>query len=122
VKVYWEDGTRKISTEKEFHSVLDEVRGEGQPTMVFLEHDNGCSLVVGIGASQSVMTFADEFERTYHSVGDKTRTGMLLFRCRGQLDEFFEEMAVPEKAAIAAAWDFVETGNRPPGIEWEADW
>lgn len=122
MKAQWNSEKRAISTETELHVLVAEIRAQGQPTMAFFEHENGCSLVVGIGAKESVLTFADEYERTYHSVGDKNRMGMLVFSCRGQLDEFFEEMAVPEQLAISAALEFLKSGNRPTGIEWEPDW
>ena len=90
--------------------------------MVFFEHENRSRLVVGMGGMESVLTFVDERERSYHSLGDRYRTGTMAFLCRGQRDDFLQEMAVPEPLAIEAALEFLETGTRPSGIEWEADW
>jgi len=90
--------------------------------MLFLEHENGKTLVVGLGHGESVLSFVEHGGATFHSVGDLGRTGCLRFWCRDQLDEFMAEMAIPELVAVRAAFEFFRTGDRPVEITWEADW
>jgi hypothetical protein len=122
MRARWEEVERDVASEAEFHDLVSAVRALGEPTLVFLTHKNGCCLVVGIGGAESVLTFVDEFDSTCHSLGDRDRTGTMVFRSRGERDEVLRELAVPEQRAIEAALEFFRTGNRPSGVEWEADW
>ena len=90
--------------------------------MLFLESFTGSTLVIGVGAKDSILTFAEKDGTTFHSVGDLRRTGCLQFRCRDTLDDFQAEMAIPEKQAISAVLEFFETGARPQVVKWEPDW
>lgn len=90
--------------------------------MIFLEAEGGRTFVFGIGRGESVLTFWDPDGTSFHSLGDVTRKGHLQFVCRDQVDDFMAEMAVPERAAIAAAEEFLATGERPCAVTWEPDW
>ena len=90
--------------------------------MLFLEQDSGSTLVLGLGAPESVLTFVHEDGSSYHSCGDAQRRDMLKFWCREQLDDFGAEMAIAESVAIAAAHEFYAKGTQPSNLEWEADW
>jgi hypothetical protein len=47
---------------------------------------------------------------------------VLKFWCRGQIDDFLAEAAIPEQAAIDAAVEFMVEGRVPSSVRWEADW
>jgi hypothetical protein len=121
MRAYWGERERSISSEGELSATVAELR-RGEPTMLFLEVPGGPTLVVGVGNAESVLTFVEPDGTSFHSRGDISRRGRLRFWCRGQLDEFMEEMAVPESLALAAAEEFVKTKERPSSIRWEADW
>ena len=90
--------------------------------MPIVEHGSGATLVVGIGAPESVLTYIEPDGTSFHSVGDTSRVGRLQFLCRNQVDEFMEEMAIPEETALSALFHFMAAGARPNNIQWEADW
>ena len=123
MKAYWTEGvTREIVSANQLDELIHEVRGQKVPTMVFLEHDCGTTLVFGVGAGESILTYVDGEGRTFHSIGDVNRSGVLKFWCRDQPDDFLAEMAIPEAVAIDAAHRYREGGTRPENVEWEADW
>jgi hypothetical protein len=121
LKASWGVGTATITSPAELRSLIERVRELKEPTMLFLEATTGSTLVVGLGAKESVLTFAEKDGTSFHSVGDTRRTGYLQFRCRDTVDDFHAEMAIPEPAAIEAALEFLETGRKPQGVLWEAD-
>jgi hypothetical protein len=110
-----------ISSIAELEALIARIRDQGEPSVLFLQHD-GRGLNLGLGHPLSPMGFIDEKQVTFHTVGDLSRIGHLQFWCRDQLDDFFADQGVPESAAIAAALAFAATGERPPGLHWEADW
>jgi hypothetical protein len=122
MKACWGSSATEIATRDELRAIAAAIRASGQPTMLFLEADNGKTLVVGLGHEESVLTFVEPDGGSFHSRGDTEREGFLSFLCRDQVDEFMAEMAVPEGDAVVAAEAFVETAERPPGVTWEADW
>ncbi len=123
MKAFWtEHAHLNFNSSSELDDIINEVRRLPEPTMLFLESDVSSMLVLGIGAIESVLTYVDANGGTFHSVGDLKRTGVVKFRCREQLDEFLAEMAVPESVAIAAAHDFISSGDKPSNVQWEADW
>jgi hypothetical protein len=123
MKAYWTEEMQKaVNSVLELQAVIDDVKRLGEPTMLFLEHKDGRTLVLGLGNPESVLTFIDHDGRSFHSVGDASRRGMLTFWCRDQQDDFMAEMAVPEPLAIAAAESFIAEGTMPPNVTWEADW
>jgi len=123
MKAYWTEETQKtVTSVPELQAVIDEVKKLQEPTMLFLEHDDGRMLVLGLGYPESVLTFVEHDGRSFHSIGDTSRTGVLKFWCREQLDDFMAEMALPESIAVAAAELFVEQGSMPSNVTWEADW
>lgn len=123
MKAYWTEETqRAVTSVTELRAVIDDVKKLGEPTMLFLERDDGRTLVFGIGYPESVLTFIDHDGESFHSVGDTSRKGVLKFWCRDQLDDFIAEMAVSESSAIAAAESFLAQGAMPPNVKWEADW
>jgi hypothetical protein len=106
----------------ELRAVIDKLRQIGQPIMLFLEATTGVTLVVGLGAPETVLTLAEQDGVTFHSLGDTSRRGYIQFLTRDLIDDYHAEMAIPEQQAIEAALEFLETGQRPQGIKWEADW
>lgn len=111
-----------ITNANELRSLVDRLRGLSEPTMLFLEAGTGSTLVLGLGAKDSVLTFVDKVGTSLHSVGDQTRTGYLEFRCNDTVDEFHAEMAISEAQAVDAAFEFFETGELPAMVKWEHDW
>lgn len=122
MKVSWGARSAVIHSEQELVVLLAMVRAASKPVILFVEHSSGATLAAGIGAPESVLTYVGSNGTSFHSVGDTRRLGRLQFLCRDQVDEFMEEMAVPEADAIAALLQFVEAGARPNNIQWEADW
>ena len=122
MKASWSDQSRPIATLQELRSLVEELRALSFPTMVFFEHDSGRTLVVGLGHDLSVLTFVEADGASFHSRGDTSESGFLLFDCRDERQEFYREMAVPESEAIKAATAFFPAGLRPDNIDWEADW
>lgn len=123
MRAYWRDSQEEISSNQELKRVLSIVKALAEPTMLFLEDENGQTLVLGLGHTESVLTFAEaDGVTSFHSIGDRTRTGHIRFWCRDQLDEFMSEMAVPQDVAEAAAFEFFATARRPSVVNWEADW
>ena len=123
MKAYWTEGVERVLvSEQDVRNVINEVQRSGKPTMLFVEHDTGRMLALGLGGQESVLTFVDTDGTSFHSVGDISRSGVLKFWCRDQVDDFMAEMAVPESVAIDAALAFAATGTAPPNITWEPDW
>jgi len=122
LKVNWGGEATTVTNVAELHAVIDRIRELAEPTMLFLEAQSGDTLVVGLGSPESVLTFAEQDGSTFHSVGDTSRRGYLRFRTRDTVDDFHAEMAISESRAMEAALEFFETGRRPQGIKWEADW
>jgi hypothetical protein len=122
MKASWRDKEARVTSVDDLRRIIDEVRAAQEPTMLFLETESAETLVVGLGHPESVLTFVQPDGRTLHSLGDTRRTGHLRFWCRDQLDEFMEEMAIPESDAIQAAVQFLEVGGQPKNVRWEADW
>lgn len=122
MKASWGPNEALVQSQRELDVVVDDVRRSRQPTMVFLEAENGRALVFGVGLGESVLTFTEPDGTSFHSVGDRHREGYLHFLCRDQIDEFMTEMAVPEHKALLAAAQFLATGDRPSEVQWEPDW
>ncbi|WP_437837249.1 Imm1 family immunity protein [Sorangium sp. So ce1153] len=123
MKCYWTEQEATLAASMdELLEFFADVKNIGHPTMVFLEHDNGRMLVIGLGSSESVLTFVESDGASFHSVGDTSRSGVLRFWCRDQLDEFMVQMAIPESLAIDAARSFFVSGVMPSNVIWEADW
>lgn len=122
MKATWAINQRDVASRDDLAALIEAVRASGQPTMIFLEADDGTSLVFGVGHAESVLTFASPDGISFHSKGDPNRRGFLRFLCRDQIDEFFEEMAVPERHAVDAALEFLETQAKPSAVTWEPDW
>jgi hypothetical protein len=123
MKAYVRPGDeRSVETVAELRAEIARIRALDQPTMLFLEHDNGDVLVVGLGAELSVLSLSRRDGSSFHSVGDLERIGFIQFSSQGVMEDFFAEMAVPEEDAVTAAVTFAETGQAPENITWEADW
>ena len=122
MKARWGVGERTVVSVDDLSAAMMAIENGGQPTMLFLEEPGGPTLVLGIGLSESVLTFVETDGASFHSRGDVSRKGRLQFWCRDQLDEFMEEMAVPLEVARRAASEFVRTKARPTAVLWEADW
>jgi hypothetical protein len=122
MKANWGDNEAAISSSDELRALINDVRNTGQPTMVFLEADDRTVLVFGIGREESVLSFVAPDGTSFHSLGDRDRKGYQMFLCRDQIDEFMNEMAVPEPDAISAAEHFLVTREQPPQVTWEPDW
>ena len=122
MRAQWGDSEMTVDAHEELDTVIESVKGSGQPTMVFLKADNGNILVFGVGYDESVLTFFEPNGRSFHSLGDTRRKGHLRFLCRDQVDEFMKEMAVSEKQARLAAQQFLTTRERPSAVSWESDW
>jgi hypothetical protein len=122
MKAYWRDEQASVETADELRRLIGRVRALSKPTMLFLERAEGETLVVGLGASESVLSYVRTDGKTFHSLGDPDRKGVLKFWCRDQFDDFLAEMAVPESDAISAAMEFVDSREPPQAIRWEADW
>lgn len=118
----WDSNSLLIGSELDLTNVVNTIKASGEPTMVFLEHANGRTLVVGIGHAESVLSYFEEDGTSFHSIGNIDRAGLIQFKCRDQVDDFLLEMAVPESSAIEAAREFLIKGNRPVSVQWEADW
>jgi len=122
MNVYDGEQTIVVRSKDALVSFIQSVRASGEPTMLFLRHDDGPMMVVGVGGPESVLTFEGKDGTTFHSVGDTNRVDHLRFRCRDQVDEFMGEMAIPEAKAIDAALAFFDSAERPSGVNWERDW
>ncbi len=122
MKASWGDRTATIASRRDLDVVIDDVRRSGQPTMIFLEAEDGTCLVFGVGREESVLTFATPDGESFHSLGvDRYRKGRLRFSCREELTDFFAEMAVPERDALSAADQFLACSDRPTAVPWESD-
>jgi len=123
MKAYWQAGVeRRVETVDALHGLIAEVESLGMPMMLFLEHESGTMLVAGLGHAETILSFVGREGNTFHSVGDKDRSGVLRFWCRDQLDEFLAETAVPGDVGSRAADMFYETGEPPSNVTWEPDW
>ncbi|MGE5180536.1 MAG: Imm1 family immunity protein [Acidobacteriota bacterium] len=122
MKASWGERSGLVTSRDELEAVQREIDASGQPTMVFLTARDGRCLVVGLGAAESVLTYVDADARSFHSLGAIGHKGHLVFLNRDQLDEFMAEMAIPTTVAFDAAVEFLETGERPSSVRWEADW
>jgi hypothetical protein len=121
-KASWGRGISMVTHADELRALMDRIRSLGEPTMLFLEAASGPTLVLGLGASESVLTFVERGGVSFHSVGDQARRGYLKFRCRDTVDDFHAEMAVPESRAIDAAFEFLKAApSKPTSVAWEAD-
>lgn len=123
MKAYWtgEEGEEVVSP-SDLSALIDAIRRTKRPTMVFLESASGASLAFGVGGKESCLTFINDRDESYHSLGDANRDDALEFWSRDEPDEFLGETAVPEPVALAAAFSFLADGKRPSNLEWEADW
>ncbi|XXS69730.1 RHS repeat-associated core domain-containing protein [Sorangium sp. So ce131] len=89
MKCYWtEHDPILVNSTEELLALIDDTKSIGRPTMMLLEHDNGRTLVIGLGSPESVLTFVETDGTSFHSVGDVSRSGVLRFWCRDQLDDF----------------------------------
>ena len=122
MKASWGANEIVVVSRDDLDVIVGSVRTSGQPTMIFLEAENGRVLVFGVGQEESVLTFAEPDGTSFHSLGDRDRKGCLHFLCRDQIDEFMTEMAVSERDALVAAEQFLATSERPSQLLWEADW
>jgi hypothetical protein len=118
----WGEGEVTITNANELRSLVDRVRNLSEPTMLFLKAGTGSTLVLGLGAKDSVLTFIEKDGTSLHSAGTPGRTGYLKFRCRDTVDDFHAEMAVSEAQAVDAAFEFMKTGELPATLRWERDW
>jgi hypothetical protein len=121
MNAYWDDRREVIASDVELGATIAALRELGRPTILFLEDRQGC-LALGVGEVLSVLSFVRANGESQHSLGDPTRKGVVRFWCRGQLDDFLAETAVPEADALAAAYEFLRTGQRPSSVQWESDW
>jgi hypothetical protein len=117
----WRDVVRAVTSPEDLAGVVAAVRSTGEPTMVFLEAENGRVLVFGVGHRESVLTFYEPDGTSFHSLGDPDRRDRLRFRAGDLVDDFMGDMAVATTDALVAAAEFLETDERPEGITWEAD-
>jgi hypothetical protein len=122
MKAYWRDVETSVATAEELRLLVAKVQQLGEPTILFLEQDGKATLAIGLGGKESVLTYSEPDGRSFHSLGDPTRTERLRFWCRDQMDEFMAEMAIPEPDAVSAAFEFLLSGARPANVKWEADW
>lgn len=123
MKAYWaEDDERELSGGADLAAAIDEVLALDRPTMLFLEHDDGQALSLGLGAKETVLSYVDVEGTSFHSVGEPGREGVLKFFCRDQVDDFLAEMAVPAAVGVEAAKAFIARPEQPQNVAWEADW
>ena len=122
MKASWGTSEAAISSREQLEAIVETIRASGQPTMVFLEAEDGTVLVFGVGHEESVLTFVESDGTSFHSLGNPEREGFLLFLCREEIEEFMTEMAVPERIALHAAEQFLTAPHRPSGVTWEPDW
>ena len=100
---------------------LDEqARGKGM--IVQATHENGCTLAIGVGLDESVLTFFDGHGQPWVSVGERDREDYLTFEFGGDISEMMGAKAVPVDKARAAVRDFFKSGERPALINWEKEW
>ena len=123
MNAYWTDppAPRTIANRDQLGELLQEVGALGRPTMLYLERQDAGTLVVGLGARETVLTFIEPDGASYHSRGDITRTDVLRFWNAELFDEFLGEMAVPAALAVIAAHEFFASDGAPPSVRWEAD-
>ena len=122
MQAQWTRSTKvPLATPQELEAVIETVRRIGRPTVVYLERD-GQTLAFGVGCTESVLTWMDRDQTTWHSVGDLARKGTIQLWSCDQLDDFFAELAVPEAVGLDAARSFAATGRRPDQVRWEGDW
>lgn len=70
-----------------------------------------------------MLTFAHPNGESLHSLGGTAIARGGCTSCVAiQIDEFMVEMALPERDAIAAAVQFLESHELPTAVTWEADW
>jgi hypothetical protein len=123
MKAYWSEGKfESLQAPEDLEAVIAAVRQMDEPTMLFLEHESGLCLVLGLGQDESVLTFAEPGGISFHSLGNAERGGTMSFMCNGELDAFANEMAIPESVAMESARIFFATGIRPENVVWESDW
>jgi hypothetical protein len=123
MKAYWTElDERELSDDAGLTALIGEVLALSRPTVLFLEHDDGQTLSIGLGASETVLSYVDVGGTSFHSVGEPGREGVLKFQCRDQLDDFLAEMAVPAALGLEAAKAFVARPEQPQNVAWEADW
>jgi hypothetical protein len=115
MRAYWGVGETRLACPDDLRDVVDRVRRLGAPTMLFLEGD--ATLVVGLGAPESVLTYYEPTGASFHSIGDVAREDRLVFQSQGVPEEFLAEMAVDEQLAIDAAFEFF---SHPRATGWRS--
>ncbi|MDX2930861.1 Imm1 family immunity protein [Streptomyces ipomoeae] len=84
--------------------------GRGAPALE-LEADNGSALSIGPTPHGDVLLWTDPLEDTFHSIGDRSREGTVVFDYFGSYTEVPMESVVPRELALGAARAFLTTGS-----------
>lgn len=122
MKATWGTTTAVIADVQAFDAIVARIQASLEPTIIWLEADDGSVLTVGVGRDESVLAYVDPDGKTFHSVGDTERRGHTQFLNGTQTDDYMLEMAVPVKLALAAAKQFIANQRRSEIVRWEEDW
>jgi Immunity protein Imm1 len=125
VEVEWcgEDGRYQRSTANDADAAVATLRrvdSMGYPVLVDFVRDAGQSLTIGVGSDEAVVCFQSSHNGpNFWSVGEAA-AGTAVFAYGGEESEFLRRQLVPRTVAEIALREFVETGETPTLVEWEA--
>lgn len=121
-RLEWTGGDAvEIGSREELDRVVDRLHAEAEdePFIVELVIDGGGILSVGLGRSETVLSYMGAtldppYFQTAGGAGDRPVT----FRYRGDWSEFPPDSAVPLEQGRAALREFFSTGRRPDSLVW----
>jgi hypothetical protein len=118
-------GEIEVGTEADLDTLLDRLDEEAaasKPTIVRVEASNGATLGIGLGRSQSVLSFEASLDPPYFLSAAEEQAGeepFLVFFYDGHWTEFPRRAAIPIQLAREAVREFARTARRPTVLEWE---
>ncbi len=122
--VWADDGKAIVRTVDELDELLDDLEQlatETEPFIVELSAEEGPSITMGVGRSQSVLGYMSGSSKPpyYQSAGRDINEEDMVFFYRGQWTNFPPGSAVATKDGRAALRSFFETEALPDNVVWE---
>lgn len=115
-----EDAEKVVRPSRE--AVEAAVRGlDGiERTLVFLQTDDeGSQFGIGGGGVGYIVYHTIDNLEFWNLLAPGVSSGMTEMTCGGQTAEFPTRQVVSLEAALSAAWWFMDSGGRDPGLIWE---
>jgi len=90
------------------------------PMIEFSVPDREMSLTLGVGRSDTVLTFNESLEPPYFiSLGNSAEIGVITFCWGNQETEYLKRNSVPFAKGLEALSFFLNHLSRPPNLDWE---